>query len=488
MSEATPASETRHRPHRPWLAAVLSFAFPGLGQLYAGNRWAAVLLAAPMFMLAVVVAGVVIGPIGGARNALFSSDVLLGVLVINGLLLAWRGIAIAHAGLTPWELIQGHDRRTTLMVVATLLFVTFATHAWVGAVIVQFNDTLGQVFEPDAPAVVAQGGGDGDEEERDEPVNQPEFEWDATERINVLLLGTDAAPGRDTVLTDVILVVSIDPVAETAVMVSVPRDTGYVPLEDASVHEDGVFPDKVNELALQATIDPARWCPDLADDARACGIRTVERSIGLYLGLEIHHFAIVDMAGFAEMIDAIGGVELCLPGRLVDPEFDGTLANAGSERGLTLPAGCQVYNGLDALAYARSRQGWIEMQDGERVSQNDFERAERQQRVLLAMRRELTEADTFLELPQLLRAIGRTVSTDFPRDQAGNLASLLPLVAGPDIERVVLGYPDYVDLPVDPGRNYLLVPKREAIREEMARLFGADALQGWYLDSDAAAP
>jgi hypothetical protein len=128
------------------------------------------------------------------------------------------------------------------------------------------------------------------------------------------------------------------------------------------------------------------------------------------------------------------------------------------------------------------------MPDGERVAQTDFDRIERQQRVLLAMRRELTEADTFLELPSLLRAIGRTVSSDFPRDQAGDLASLMPLIAGPDIERVVLGHPEFVDLPADPDVNYLLIPKRDAIRQEMARLFGLGNLQGWYLGSTAPGP
>ena len=83
----------------------------------------------------------------------------------------------------------------------------------------------------------------------------------------------------------------------------------------------------------------------------------------------------------------------------------------------------------------------------------------------------------------MLRAIGRTVSTDFPRDQAGDLASLLPVIAGPDIERVVLGYPEYVDLPTDPDVNYLLIPRRDAIREEMSRMFGEEELRGWYLDS-----
>jgi LCP family protein required for cell wall assembly len=468
--------------HRPWLAAVLSFLVPGAGQAYAGRLLLGLLMATPIVLVVAGIVGIATGEIGGLRNSLFASEFLIAVLVVNGLVLAWRGIAIAHAGLTPWNAIHGHDRRTALMVVASLLVLTVAMHAWVGVVVVQFNSTLARIFEPGERPTITRPDASPDDEPQ-EPINEPEFEWDGTERVNVLLLGTDAAPGRDAVLTDVLLVISVDPVAETAVMISVPRDTGFVPLPDESLFTGGLYPDKVNELALQASLDPPTWCPDLADNPEACGLRTVERSVGLYLGLDIHHYALVDMAGFASMIDAIGGVELCLEGTLVDPLFDGSLTNAESDRGIVLSAGCRTYNGIDALAYARSRQGWIEMADGERIPQTDFDRAERQQRVLLAVREELTEADTFLELPQLLAAIGNTVSTDFPRGQAGDFASLLPLIAGPDIERVVLGYPEFVELPLEPDVNYLLIPKRDAIRDEMARLFGLEALVGWYLGS-----
>ena len=228
--------------------------------------------------------------------------------------------------------------------------------------------------------------------------------------------------------------------------------------------------------------------PRPGGDPIGCGLRTIERSVGLYLGLQIHHYAMVDMAGFAELIDALGGVRLCLPGALHDPEFDGSLSNAGRDEPLVLPAGCHEYDGLDALAYARSRKGWIEMPDGTRIDQSDFSRNERQQKLLLALRNELAEADLFFELPAVLRAIGRSVRTDVPRDQAGDLASLLPLITGPDIERVVLGYPDFVDAPAQPDLNYLLVPRRDAIREEMERLVGADSLVGWYLGTTASGP
>jgi len=470
--------------YRPWLAALLSFILPGLGQAYAGRARPAVVFAVPVLLLGSVAALVLTGVVGGLRNTLLSRDVLVAVLVVNVLLFAWRAVSVWHAGLTPAEVARADHRRVALATVIVLLVATAAMHAWVGVVVARLDDTLTQIFatpaaraDPVDPQSTAAPGG----EAPGAVAAAPEYRWDGTERVNVLLLGTDDAPGRESVLTDVILVVSVDPVAQTAVMVSVPRDTGFVPLSDTSVFDDGLFPEKINAIATRASLDAEAWCPDLADDPEACGLRTVRETVGLYLGIGIHHFALVDMAGFAQMIDAVGGLDLCLPGRLVDPEFDGSLTNRARGEPLVLPAGCHHYNGIDALAYARSRKGWIEMPDGTIEGQSDFARSERQQLLLLALRRELAEADTLFELPALLSAIGRTVSTDFPREQAGDLASLLPLIAGPDIERVVLGYPDFVDAPSDPAFNYMLLPKRDAIREEMARLFGADALQGWYL-------
>lgn len=488
MVDAAQGAPHGPRPPRPWLAALLSFVFPGLGQAYAGQRRIAVLLAVPVLLLIAAITAAVNG-VGDLRNGLLSSTFLVAVVTTNVALFGWRTFAIAHAGLAP-PTVDPRERRIGLTTVAILVVAAIGMHAWVGVVVGQLDDTLRQVFgrtivdsapAPNPPA-------SGAVEQPDEPVNTPQYRWDGTERINILLLGTDADPSRDAVLTDVVLVISIDPVAETAAMISVPRDTGFLPMPDESLFVGGVFPGKVNELALHASLDPATWCPDLADDATACGLRTIERSVGLYLGLQIHHYAMVDMAGFAELIDALGGVTLCLPGELHDPQFDGSLSNAGPGDPLVLPAGCHEYDGLDALAYARSRKGWIEMPDGTRQDQSDFSRNERQQKLLLALRNELAEADIFFELPAVLRAIAASVSTDVPRDQAGDLASLLPLITGPDIERVVLGYPDFVDAPAQPDLNYLLVPRRDAIREEMARLVGADALSGWYLGTTASGP
>ena len=485
MSDALSATAADDRRRPAWIGAALSFLFPGLGQAFDGRRREALIFAAPVAILLALIAAALLGILDPPRNALLSSGFLIGVLLANAAVFVWRSAAIAHAGLTAPTEVNDRERRVAGAVVGGLLLLTVVMHAWVGVVVMQLDGALSEVFDgpridPPRAEPAPAGPAASVRPVASEPP-APAYRWDGTERINILLLGTDAAPGRETVLTDVILVVSVDPVEETAVLVSVPRDTGFVPLADTEIYANALYPDKVNELMAQAVRDPETWCPEDPDDAEACGISTVQTSIGLYLGLEIHHYALVDMSGFAGLIDALGGLQLCLPGELVDPEFDGSLENEEVREPLVLPAGCHQYEGIDALAYARSRKGWIELPDGTREPQSDFTRAERQQAVLLALRRELAEADTFLELPGVLAAISRTVSTDVPRDQAGDLASLVPLVTGPDIEQRVLGYPEFVDLPAEPDVNYLLVPKRDAIREEMEDIFGADALRGWYL-------
>jgi LCP family protein required for cell wall assembly len=285
-------------------------------------------------------------------------------------------------------------------------------------------------------------------------------------------------------LTDTILVVSVDPVHDSAVLVSIPRDTGFMPLPDRRIYADGLYPGKINSLSTVASANPKLWCPDLPAGAD-CGIQTLERSVGLYLGIEINYYATVNLQGFTDLINALGGLKLCLPGVLADPEYKA--ANVHGPPGISLKAGCYVMNGRQALAYARIRKGTLTLPDGTVEQQDDFKRAARQQEVLLALRQKFGGGNWIFALPDLLKAVGETVQTDFPRDQAGNLASLLPSIVGQDITRVVLDWPDYVDLPTQPLVNYLLIPKRNAIRAEATKLFGPD-LQGWYVGSTARVP
>jgi len=485
-------------PRHPALAAFLSFLFPGLGQAYAGNRKLAVLLALPVVVLVLVGLGMYLAAGRGALNSVLSASFLTALIGLDVALLIWRLFAIGQAGLTPAVVQQplsapvptedgrrhlpGPGRAGTLALVALLVVATIGMHAWAGILVGELNTTLGDVFGGQ------QNGHDGGS--GDGPLNRPSYSWDGTGRINFLLLGIDSGPGRAEALTDTILTVSIDPVRKTAVMISIPRDTTLLPLPDRSVYPDGLYPHKINQLTTEASHDPARWCPDLpAEEATSCGLRSLERAVGLYLGIDIQYYATVDLEGFTHLIDAVGPVTLCLDGRLEDPTYQGPGDTwLSRKRGVVLNPGCTEYDGPLALAYARARKGTLTLPDGTVKPLDDFMRADRQQQLLLQLRAEFAKLDLFFELPRTLRAVGSAVHTDFPREKAGDLASLLPLITGPDIKRVVLGLPRFVDGPPDPNTNYFLTPRREEVRKQMRRLFGAEALQGWYLTTDTAGP
>ena len=501
----------------PALAAFLSFLFPGLGQAYGGDRRLAALFALPVVLL--ILTGLVLLLAGGQQvlNSVLSSAFLTAMIGLDIALMAWRLFAILHVGLAQPSTagvqainvqsarvqtvpLQGGTmagasgsrlqlpplrRVCTLGVVAVLMAATIVMHAWTGLVLAELNTTLGNVFGGQGQLGDGLGRGNGD----GGPLNRPDYQWNGTERINFLLLGIDSGPGRDEALTDTILAVSVDPVAKTAVMVSVPRDTAFLPLPDRTVYPDGLYPNKINSLSTEAGNDPAAWCPDLpATEGQACGLRTLERTIGLFLGIDIQYLATVDLEGFTHLIDAVGPLKLCLDGALQDPTYMGPGDTWISRKpGIKLPLGCGYYEGIRALAYSRARKGTLTLPDGTIQPLTDFMRADRQQQVLLALRTEFAKLNV-LRLPKMLEAVGATVHTDFPRGKAGDLASLLPLIAGPDIKRLVLGLPRFVDPPADPNANYVLTPRRDDIRRQMRRIFGRDYLKGWYLASTAVGP
>lgn len=117
---------------------------------------------------------------------------------------------------------------------------------------------------------------------------------------------------------------------------------------------------------------------------QAGGLGCLARTIEDVSGIPIHHAVSVSFLGFVGVVDAVGGVELCLPSAIAD-----------RDAGIDLPAGCQVLDGADALGYVRVRK-----------IDNDLKRIERQQGFLKALAKEMASPSTLLNPVESWRMTG----------------------------------------------------------------------------------
>ncbi len=213
----------------------------------------------------------------------------------------------------------------------------------------------------------------------------------ADSRVTVLLTGIDSSETRNHALTDTLLVVSADPLTGKVAMVSFPRDIARFELTSGKT-----FRGKINSLMSYADRNPDEF-PD-------GGLAALTQELGYLLGIPIHYYAAVDLAGFARMIDRVDGVTINNPTAINDASYGGW--TDGRPPGFQLGIGSHTLAGQEALAYVRSRQG-----------SSDFARARRQQQLLIALQRKLTDPAMLPNLPGILMDASDTVRTDFPVDQ-----------------------------------------------------------------------
>lgn len=149
--------------------------------------------------------------------------------------------------------------------------------------------------------------------------------------------------------SDTLMILHIAADRKWAEVVSIPRDSWvHIPSCDMGNGQRSRPADfKINEAFTLGSMHG-----DRASGA-ACTIRTVERNTGL----RIHHFVVINFAGFSDMVNALGGVEVCTRHRIADPKSK-----------LYLPAGRHMLRGRQALAYVRARYTLGNGSDLERIS------------------------------------------------------------------------------------------------------------------------
>ncbi len=415
------------------LAALLSFVWPGLGQGWVGKRLRAFLFAAPMILL-VVVGLLLVVTQGKARTAglLLQPQVLLGLLALNLGILLYRLIAIVDAyrlarGRWPGA-STGGGRWVAAGLLVVILAGTLGMHAVFGYVGYKAYDTIETVFhtpEPTptpVPQTLAPGA-----TPTPLPTPTPLSRWSADGRLNVLLIGGDAGPGRWSLRTDTMELLSIEISTGRAALFGIPRNMFNTPLPPgpADAFTCRCYPDLLSSLFVYAIAHP-EWFPGSIQER---GYRAVQEAIQEMIGMQIDGQVVVTLNGFVRLVDAFGGLNMTTPVSVSDshyPKPDGT----GSIR-LWIPAGKHHFDGLTALAYARSRH-----QD------NDYSRMDRQQLVLLALRRQINPCSVIERIPELLDIAKDTLWTNLPLDELPNLLELGSRVQAKSIARYQFWPPD----------------------------------------------
>jgi len=282
------------------------------------------------------------------------------------------------------------------------------------------------------------------------PEVEPELTpWDGAGRVTILLLGLDYRDweaGNEASRSDTMILLTLDPLARTAGILSIPRDMW--------VAIPGFRHGKINT---------AYYLGDaykLPGGGPGLAVKTVED----FLGVPINFYAQIDFGAFVRFIDEIGGVKIDVPEAItVD------LLGSGSATKKKLQPGVQVLPGEWALAYARARY----------TEGGDFDRARRQQQVILAIRDRILSFDMLPILINkadvLYQELSAGIHTNLILDQALKLAALASQVPEENIRRGVIDS-KYVLFGQSPDNLSILIPLRDkihALRDEIFTASGA---------------
>jgi LCP family protein required for cell wall assembly len=268
-------------------------------------------------------------------------------------------------------------------------------------------------------------------------------EWNGSDRVTVLLMGLDYRDwlaNEGAPRTDSMMLLTLDPVARTAGMLSIPRDLW--------VDIPGFEHNRINTAYSQGEgFNVPGGGPGLA-------MRTVEN----LLGVPVQYYVVLDFYAFERLVDEVGGVNILVT-------QDVKISPLGRESRLLWEGEAVWLDGADTLAYARARK----------TEGGDFDRAKRQQQVALALRDtilNLNNVPTLLtKAPVLYQELSTGIRTNLSLDQMISLGMMALQIPMENIQKGVISPPENVTLETMPDGAQVLKPIPEKIRELRDRIF-----------------
>jgi LCP family protein required for cell wall assembly len=388
------------------VASILSMLLPGTGQLYQGarRRGLALLGLTAVALLALLT-------LAGRAPLSVDRTLVAAVLAANLALLALRLFAV----LDVW--------RGGVLGLAVLATLTAAPHVAAGWVTVRSYDVLESVFAEEEPSDVLHrslllggiplprwvardtwelalverlGPGEAAPLERSPQVLADEPPAATKPWTTILLLGTDEGPGNWGARTDTIILAAVQHGSGRAAAFGVPRNLAQVPLGAKNVP----FPEPLNALYGRS-------------GGGATGASRLKQAVSRLLGIRVDYYALVNLRGFADLVDALGGVEIDVKERLVD-EVTRPAWGEPKPRIDVVPGRTYRFYGREALAYVRSRK-----------DSSDYTRMARQRCFLSAMADQLDPVHVLRNFGSLAKTIESNVHTDIPLNRLPTLVRLV---------------------------------------------------------------
>jgi LCP family protein required for cell wall assembly len=267
-------------------------------------------------------------------------------------------------------------------------------------------------------------------------------------RYNILLIGSDAGNDRTGTRTDSISVASVDARTGRTVLFGLPRNLEDVPFIDSSplkkLYPNG-YSCPTHECLLNAIYTLAWDHKALYPGVKDPGLQAVKEAVEATTGLEINYYAMVDLNGFKDLIDALGGVHMDI--NIAVPVGGDT----SSAKSWIQPGANRTLTGAEALWFTR-----------ERKESTDYARMQRQKCVMSAMLHQMDPLTVATKFGEIASASGRVLVTDVPSGEVSTLADLATKARTLDIANVSFAPPL-----IAPGKpNFDLI--RQTVAERIA--------------------
>jgi len=409
------ASRSRHRSHRTRTASkaigltLLSALIPGSGLVMGGRKKLGA------FVLTISIGLLVIGAyIGLTRRdsilafAVSPRQLLIATaaVVVLGICWIWTVVA-SHKLLRPVSMSYT-GRLVGSMFVGLLCFAIAVPTTVAAQTVMAQRDLVGSVFQSE-----------GNSKSATRPkVNNTKDPWANTPRLNLLLLGADDGQGRTGVRTDTVIVASIDTKTGDTALTSLSRNWMRMPFPaDSPLHK--VYPDGFWDPKLGNVEQPEYYLDSMYDNVPKAhpgvlgatdneGADVVKLAASAALGLDIDYYMQVNLAGFRQIIDALGGITVNVNYRVpIGGDYGEGPGTNGAKKpsGYIEPGANQKLDGYHALWFARGRYGL-----------SDPSRQERQRCTIHALVNSVNPATLVTKYQQIAAAGKQLLRTDIPQE------------------------------------------------------------------------